>query len=109
MKCQYLVTSWKHDNDRVDHWQKALHSVSILLCVSSPDALGHSNGQIWDRKNVFLLKIVRILRVFSFIFSKDYSLQAGIPQSGVFRVQYLVVFSLYLVQSFSSKNLKNLL
>lgn len=96
LKSQNLVASWKQDNDWVDHWQKALNILSILLCVSSPVAQGHSNNQIWGGKSVFLLKIVKQdleSFFFSFIFTTDCSMQAGIPLcQGSSGCQYLVVF-----------------
>lgn len=82
LKCQNLITSGKQDNDRVDQWQKALNILSNLVCASSPDAQGHSNNQIWGGKSDFRLKIVKqdFERIFfPIIFSKDCSLQAGIP------------------------------
>lgn len=55
LKYQTLVTSWKQDNGEV----RPLTEGTTCLCVSSSDAQGHDNGQIWGRKSILLQKIVR--------------------------------------------------
>lgn len=90
----WSIRSWSPVGNRttagLDHWQKALHILSFRLCVSSSDAQGHGNGQIWGRKSILLQKIVRQGSWEFFPFSS--------AKSAVCRLEFLIVPGAFRVQ-----------